>query len=109
MTDWTTIPERRGEPDFDNLLAVLRRQVPARPTLFEFFLNDRLEERLAPIASIPTGPYRTERQVLQAYCRAGYDFTNVRVPAFDFPTGRDFSDADDVPQCRRPDRGLDLL
>jgi len=91
VTDWTTIPERRGEPDFDNLLAVLRREVPARPTLFEFFLNDRLHERLAPMASLPAGPYRAERQVLQAYCRAGYDFANVRVPAFEFPTGRDFS------------------
>ena len=91
MTDWTAIPERRGEPNFDNLLAVLRREVPARPTLFEFFLNDRLHERLAPMASIPAGPYRAERQVLQAYRRAGYDFANVRVPDFEFPTGRDFS------------------
>ena len=109
MTDWTTIPERRGEPDFDNLLAVLRREVPARPTLFEFFLNDRLEERLAPMASIPAGPYRAERQVLQAYCRAGYDFANVRVPDFRVSHGARLLDADDVPQCRRPDRGLDLL
>ena len=82
---------RSAEPDFNNLLAVLRREVPARPTLFEFFLNDRLHERLAPMASIPAGPYRAERQVLQAYCRAGYDFANVRVPDFEFPTGRDFS------------------
>ena len=35
-------------PDFDNLLAVLRREVPARPTLFEFFHNERLYQRLAP-------------------------------------------------------------
>jgi uroporphyrinogen decarboxylase len=91
VTDWTAIPERRGEPDFGNLLAVLRREVPSRPTLFEFFLNDRLHERLAPVASLPPGPYRAERQVLQAYHRAGYDHANVRAPNFDFPTNHDFS------------------
>jgi uroporphyrinogen decarboxylase len=89
------MPERLDlpapNPNFDNLLAVLLRGVPARPTLFEFFLNDRLHERLAPAASLPAGPYRTERQVLQAYYRAGYDHANVRVPNFDFPTNHDFS------------------
>ncbi len=84
--DWRDLPV--AQPDFNNLLAVLRREVPARSTLFEFFLNDRLHERLAPLASIPDGPYRAERQVLQAYHRAGYDFSNVRVPGFDFPTGQ---------------------
>ena len=39
MTDWHQIPENLREPDFENLLAVLRRAVPARATLFEFFLN----------------------------------------------------------------------
>lgn len=87
------IPERRGEPDFENLLRVLRREKPARPTLFEFFLNDRLHERLAPASSLPRvdSDLRREHQVLRAYYRAGYDFTNVLVPGFEFPTGRDFS------------------
>ena len=89
MLDWTHLPQPK--PDFANLLAVLRRDAPARPTLFEFFLNDRLYERLAPSASLPAGPYRLERQELQAYYRAGYDYVTVRVPNFDFPTGRDFS------------------
>lgn len=91
MFDWTQTPGRTGDPSFDNLLAVLRREVPARPTLFEFFLNDRLHERLAPIATIEAGPYRNQRQVLQAYYRAGHDHANVLVPGFEFPTGRDFS------------------
>ena len=34
-------------PDFDNLLAILHLEEPTRPTLFEFFLNDRLYARLA--------------------------------------------------------------
>ena len=89
MIDGVFLPPPK--PDFANLLAVLRREIPGRPALFEFFLNDRLEERLAPLATVPDGPYRRERQVLQAYHRAGYDFTNVRLPNFDFPTGRDFT------------------
>ena len=90
--DWS-IPERRGDPDFDNLLRVLRREKPARPTLFEFFLNDRLYERLAPAATLSHAPERQRRylQFMQAYCRAGYDYTNVLVPGFEFPTGRDFA------------------
>ena len=89
------IPERRGEPDFENLLRVLRREKPARPTLFEFFLNDRLHERLAPAASPAQVPL-TPSQVspgLRAFHRAGYDFTNVLLPGFEFPTGRDFTAA----------------
>jgi uroporphyrinogen decarboxylase len=82
---------RHGEPDFANLLAVLRREAPARPTLFEFFLNDRLYERLAPSASIPPGPHCRERQVLAAYYRAGYDHVNVRPANFDFPTPRHYT------------------
>ncbi len=89
MLDWTHLPQPR--PDFANLLAVLRREAPARPTLFEFFLNDRLHERLAPAASLPDGPYRAERQVLQAYYNAGYDHANVRAPNFDFQTNHNFS------------------
>ncbi len=89
MPEWVNLPTPK--PDFSNLLAVLRREVPARPTLFEFFLNDRLYERLAPMTTLPAGPYRAKRQVLRAYYLAGYDHTNVLIPGFEFPTGRDFS------------------
>jgi uroporphyrinogen decarboxylase len=89
MTDWNQIPENPGEPDFENLLAVLRREVPKRATLFEFFLNQRLHDRLAPI---PEGdadsPYAAQRQVMRAYRQAGYDFANVLIPGFDFPSER---------------------
>ena len=40
--NWNEIPQVSGKPNFNNLLSVLRRQVPERPTLFEFFLNERL-------------------------------------------------------------------
>ncbi len=40
--DWNQVPQNNRLPNFNNLLAVLRREVPERPTLFEFFLNERL-------------------------------------------------------------------
>ena len=106
MVDWTRVPEGVGEPDFANLLAVLRRETPRRPTLFEFFLNDRLHERLAPVASLPAGPYLAKRQAIQAYYRAGYDYAVVLVPDFCFPTRSRLFHADGVPKRRRHDCGL---
>ena len=89
MRDWNQLPEHVGVPDFNNLLAVLRREVPARPTLFEFFLNERLHHRLAPLMDTESeDPYATQRQVMRAYVRVGYDFANVLIPGFDFPSQR---------------------
>jgi uroporphyrinogen decarboxylase len=89
MTDWNQLPEEVGTPVFENLLAVLQRKVPDRPTLFEFFLNDRLYQRLAPLSQAEAWrPYAGQIQVMHAYQRAGYDFTNVLVPGFEFPCER---------------------
>lgn len=87
--DWDEIPVHVLKPDFGNLLAVLRRQVPAQPTLFEFFLNDRLYHRLAGTeipASSDALAYR--QKVMAAFYAAGYDYAPVLVPGFDFPSGR---------------------
>ena len=43
------------KPDFSNLLAVLDKQTPSRPTLFEFFLNDPLIEKMLRRASMLAG------------------------------------------------------
>jgi uroporphyrinogen decarboxylase len=89
MTDWNQLPDKTGAPDFDNLLAVMRRDNPARPTLFELFLNDRLYQRLAPLSDAESETkYARQIQVMRAYLRAGYDFTNVLVPGFEFPSKR---------------------
>jgi uroporphyrinogen decarboxylase len=91
MTNWNQIPENVGKPNFDNLLAVFRREVPERPTMFEFFLNDRLYNQLAPQSEVETKqPYAVERQIMQAYVRAGYDHFNVRIPNFEFSSYREY-------------------
>jgi len=84
--EWDAIPEVRGEPDFTNLLAVLNCQVPKRPTLFEFFLNDRLYSRLA--TKPPTDDDFAHHQwVIEAFRRVGYDYATVSIPGFSFLDG----------------------
>jgi uroporphyrinogen decarboxylase len=91
MIEWNQIPENPGKPDFNNLLAIFRREVPDRPTLFEFFLNDRLHDKLAPqLEEESSRPFAMERQVMHAYHRVGYDHVNVRIPDFEFPSHREY-------------------
>ncbi len=65
------------KPDFDNILKVLNREKPDRPTLFEFFLNIPLYERLGGIAS---------NRYMEAFRRAGYDYCTFHA-GFSFPSG----------------------
>jgi uroporphyrinogen decarboxylase len=71
---------------FDNLLAVLRREAPSRPTLFEFFLNQRLYERFGgpPEAEPRLGG---QRLMLRAFAALGYDYATFGLPGFGFPHG----------------------
>ncbi|MBE0698402.1 MAG: hypothetical protein IH586_15915 [Anaerolineaceae bacterium] len=83
--DWNDVPQTNREPDFKNLLAVLNRQIPTRPTLFEFFLNDPLYERLAPgFADCAGDPQARIEAIIRANYRVGYDFTNILIPNFSF-------------------------
>jgi uroporphyrinogen decarboxylase len=87
--NWNRAPQIIGKPNFDNLLAILRKEKPERPTLFEFFLNDRLHKRLAPITeSEKEKPFALQRQVMWAYHNAGYDHANILIPDFHFPSNR---------------------
>ncbi|MEA3337388.1 MAG: uroporphyrinogen decarboxylase family protein [Chloroflexota bacterium] len=89
MIDWNQIPDHPASPDFNNLLTVLRREVPVRPTLFEFFLNDRLYQRLAPLSEFEADvSYAAQRQVMTAFHRLGYDYVTILVPGFKFPSER---------------------
>jgi uroporphyrinogen decarboxylase len=80
---WNEIPERKGEPDFDNLLAVLRRKVPDRPTLFEFYFNERIYGRVMP-GAIPADPETWQRRFIHTFHRLGYDFATILLPGFQF-------------------------
>ena len=74
------------QPDFNNLLAVLERRVPARPTLFEFFLNERLHDRLTGVSGAGLrDPLAVNLHKMSAFRNAGYDYYDVLLPGFDFP------------------------
>jgi len=66
-------------PKFDCLLQVLNREVPERPTLFEFFLNDPLYLKLSDFDEYPEyGSLAWHQLLIQAFGRAGYDYATVR-------------------------------
>lgn len=83
LINWDAIPSCRGKPDFKNLLAVLDRKIPMRPTLFEFYLNNRLYTRLVP-GPKPSNPLDWFRRSMLAYHRLGYDYAMVLVPGLHF-------------------------
>ena len=77
------IPERTDSPDFENLLAVLRRDVPKRPTLFEFYFNERIYSRIVP-GPAPKDPEAWQKRFIQTFYRLGYDFATILLPGFKF-------------------------
>ncbi|MCF7854529.1 MAG: uroporphyrinogen decarboxylase family protein [Candidatus Pacebacteria bacterium] len=79
------------EPNFENLLAVLRREVPERPTLFEFFMNGTIYREAAGegVADENT-PAATLRLMIQAFRNLGYDYATAPsyvMDALSFPRG----------------------
>jgi len=72
------------KPDFENVLKILKRQKPSRPTLFEFFLNDKLYTRLS---GLEPGQGRGFERLVKAFQRAGYDYATVNPFSPGFQTG----------------------
>ncbi|MHB9134165.1 MAG: uroporphyrinogen decarboxylase family protein [Armatimonadota bacterium] len=76
------------QPNFDNMLKVLRHEEPERPTLFEFFLNGPLYQKLAgPEIVAQTDELAYLRQLVHAFKNAGYDYATVYGSEFRFPAG----------------------
>jgi len=81
--NWRELPERNGEPDFDNLVSVLGCRAPERPTLFEFYFNERLYSRIDN-GSYPKDSLDWWRRTVKTFYRLGYDYATVLVPGFRF-------------------------
>ena len=76
------------EPDFGQILKVLRREAPDRPVLFEIGLNGRLMERFAdPDAEARWDQFADNPYALSAWRNLGYDYATVRGSRFGFPQG----------------------
>ncbi|MDX9881241.1 MAG: uroporphyrinogen decarboxylase family protein [Prolixibacteraceae bacterium] len=77
MQNFLTKIQRR-QPDFTNLLKVLRKEIPDRPTLFEFFMNQNLYELLADEKAKNTDDeLRKFRVIISAFRNAGYDYATI--------------------------------
>ncbi len=70
----------KRKPDFENLLRVLDKKAPKRPTLFEFFLNQPLYRELAGGDRAPD-----EFLYVRGFLHAGYDYCTVNVAGELFP------------------------
>jgi uroporphyrinogen decarboxylase len=77
------------KPDFNNLLKVLHRQEPDRPTLFEFFLNDGLYAKLTYKSKYdPDDSLAPMKRLIDAFKTAGYDYVTMHASDFCFETNR---------------------
>lgn len=65
------------KPDFDNLLAVLSNDKPKRPTLFEFFMNEPLYEKVTGIKLKSNDTIESTARRIKAFEKIGYDYTTV--------------------------------
>lgn len=79
------------EPDFNCILKVLKGEIPSRPTLFEFALNDRIIGELCGIQD-KNYPDRVAQFVktIHAFANAGYDYATIsgwRTNTLSFPKG----------------------
>ena len=77
------------EPDFNNLLSVINRRKPEKPTLFEFGINNRIIAKLSgeyqEDTSSRTAPFR---RLIKSFLNAGYDYTTIsawRTNTLNFP------------------------
>ena len=79
------------KPDFGNLLKVLRREKPSRPTLFEYFLNGPFYEKLTDkTLGVEGRDWKwgsVNPIVTEAFKIAGYDYVTVLGSAMKFEAG----------------------
>ncbi len=93
MQDYQWKGPVEAEANFQNLQAVLRREKPTRPTLFEFFLNDVAFRAILGDARVDQVYAEHGKQMgnllitAEAYRAAGYDYVTCHGSGFAFPTG----------------------
>jgi len=79
----------KNNPDFEQLLAVLRREIPERPVLFEFcidqaFLRRRLESEGGVWIDPEGSPMDQVSNWIRGYAASGYDFATFPSWVTDF-------------------------
>lgn len=80
-----TFINNNRKPDFNNLLKVLSREKPSRPTLFEFSLNDSIVDGLTQrISYDESDPLYLIKKEIDAFRIAGYDYAIMMGSDFRF-------------------------
>ena len=77
---------KRREPDFENMLKVLRNGVPDRPVLFELFMNRKLYEAVNGCGPAGEDELSLARFTVDGFRNLGYDYATLYGSAFRFPT-----------------------
>jgi len=72
------------KPDYTQILKVLNKQVPDRPTLYEFFLNDSLHDVLTAGETFEPGEKGHIHKTILAFKNAGYDYATIPGSHFGF-------------------------
>lgn len=85
-----TYINNKSKPDFDNnLLKILQKGKPARPTLFEFILNNTIFEMVTrDIEYDRADPLFQFKRTIDTYRILGYDFATIRGTSFVLKTIR---------------------
>lgn len=78
------------KPNFNNLLKVLKREIPERSTLFEFYVNDDTCGRLSGM-DVPERDDVIANTLMrmEAFKNAGYDYVTLHGSDFCFKTDRE--------------------
>ncbi len=75
------IPNRGVEPDFNRLLKVLKREKTDIPVIFEYYLNDALDDLLTEDEDLPEDPIlRKYVKTVLAFKNAGFDHATFIPP-----------------------------
>ena len=79
----------KREPNFENLRKVLRRETPDRPTLFEFYIDNDISEKLTGMKAQSAWDCSWNYEmIIPAMQRAGYDYATMHGSSFGFPVER---------------------
>ncbi len=78
---------RKREPDFNQLLHVLRREKTNKPVLFEIFFDKEYYEFFSgkSLDGVPTNSVEELKTVVDAFYNAGYDYASAHGSEFGFP------------------------
>ena len=75
------------KPDYTQILKVLKKEVPDRPTLFEFFMNESIYDEMGGGIPLKGDKFDFNRKMVHGFKNCGYDYVTSHASSFGFPAG----------------------